>query len=321
MELYKNQGGKLVSISTSNFKVERELQKLVEENLNHLFNLTLIQSEFPSVTKEGRKRFDSLCFDEDNNSFVIIEYKNKEKGSVIDQGFTYLSRLLNNKPVFLHRLGEHFDRHVKENEIDWSSSKVIFISPKFTSYQKESINFKDLPFELFEVVRFEGGLVGFSQIEVDSNESITNDGKSFEQNGLISQVTREVKVYSEQKHLDYTTEEISEIYEEIKERVFEIGDDIKIVPRKEYIGFKTKSNFLDVEFQKKQLKLFLNMKEGELEDPMEVSRDVSKVGHYGNGDYEVKVNQTTDLDYLLFLIRQSYNSKLIKEVKKPLKKK
>ena len=41
----------------------------------------------------------------------------------------------------------------------------------------------------------------------------------------------------------------------------------------------------------------------------EISRDVSKIGHYGNGDYEIKVNGDTDLDYLMVMIKQSYNSK------------
>ena len=82
-----------------------------------------------------------------------------------------------------------------------------------------------------------------------------------------------------------------------------------MVTRKEYIGFKRGSNFVDIEFQKKQLKIFINMKYGSIPDPMNISRDVSKVGHYGNGEYEIKVNRETDLDYLMLMIKQSYNSK------------
>jgi predicted transport protein len=84
---------------------------------------------------------------------------------------------------------------------------------------------------------------------------------------------------------------------------------VEMVPRKEYIGFKRGSNFVDIEFQKKQLKIFINMKYGSIPDPMNISRDVSKVGHYGNGEYEIKVNRETDLDYLMLMIKQSYNFK------------
>jgi predicted transport protein len=102
---------------------------------------------------------------------------------------------------------------------------------------------------------------------------------------------------------------LKEVYNDIRERILELGSDIEIIPRKEYIGFKRGSNIVDIEFQKKQLKFFINMKKGELDDPMNISRDVSNVGHYGNGDYEIRVNKDSDLDYLMVLIKQSYKSK------------
>jgi predicted transport protein len=43
-----------------------------------------------------------------------------------------------------------------------------------------------------------------------------------------------------------------------------------------------------------------------LDDPKGVARDVSSIGHWGNGDYEIRVTPTTDLEYIMFLIHQSY---------------
>jgi hypothetical protein len=73
--------------------------------------------------------------------------------SVIDQGYAYLSLMLNNKADFILEYNENCKDTLKRDDLDWSQSRVIFISPVFNNYQKESINFKDLPFELWEVKR------------------------------------------------------------------------------------------------------------------------------------------------------------------------
>ena len=60
--------------------------------------------------------------------------------------------------------------------------------------------------------------------------------------------------------------------------------------------------------RKSNLTLYLNIKKGMLNDPMKISRDVSKLGHWGNGDYEVVISQPGDIGYALSLIRQSYDN-------------
>ena len=89
-----------------------------------------------------------------------------------------------------------------------------------------------------------------------------------------------------------------------------LGDDIEIRPRKDYLGFIRKTNFVDVQFQSRNLKIFINLKIGELDDPKNICRDVSIVGHWGNGDYQLKVEEDSDLDYIMFLVKQSYSVKV-----------
>jgi len=286
------------------FKLEKDIQSLVEGNVESIFNLKFIQTEL-SVDKY---RIDSLCFDEENNSFVIIEYKKGSSYSVIDQGYTYLQLLLNNKSDFLLVLSQHFNKVLRMEDVDWSQSRIIFVSPSFNSYQKDSVNFKDLPFELWEIKRYSNDTVVLNQHRSNSKESIETLNPNTS-DSTISQVSREVKVYTEERHVEFGSDDLKEIYYDIRERILELGSDIEIVPRKEYIGFKRGSNVVDIEFQRKQLKFFINMKKGELDDPMNISRDVRTVGHYGNGDYEIRVNKESDLDYLMVLIKQSYKSK------------
>jgi predicted transport protein len=56
-----------------------------------------------------------------------------------------------------------------------------------------------------------------------------------------------------------------------------------------------------------QLKLWINLPKGELDDPQNMARDVSEVGHWGNGDYQVLVESSGKFDYLMTLIKQSYS--------------
>ena len=150
MQLFSEKNDELNIIDEKPFKLEKEIQDLVERNSENLLGLEFIQSEV-SVDKY---RLDSLCFDQETNSFVIVEYKKGSSYSVVDQGYTYLQLLLNNKSDFLLIYSEYLDKVIKANDIDWSQSRIIFISQSFNNYQKDSVNFKDLPFELWEIKRF-----------------------------------------------------------------------------------------------------------------------------------------------------------------------
>ena len=159
MEVFNLIGEKVEEVNVIPFKLEKDLQSLVETNTEPFFGLEFIKSEL-SV---GNYRIDSLCFDSENNSFVIIEYKKGSSYSVIDQGYTYLQLLLNNKSDFLLTLSQHYNKVLRIEEIDWSQSKIIFVSPSFNSYQKDSVNFKNLPFELWEIKRFSNNTIVFNK--------------------------------------------------------------------------------------------------------------------------------------------------------------
>ena len=86
---------------------------------------------------------------------------------------------------------------------------------------------------------------------------------------------------------------------------------ITIDPKKNYIAFKGSTNICDVEFYQNNLKIFVNLAEGKLDDPFNISRLMKtktgeKIGHHGNGDYQVIYDNLETLDKLIYLIKQSY---------------
>ena len=76
---------------------------------------------------------------------------------------------------------------------------------------------------------------------------------------------------------------------------------------KKYIAFVRKNNFIDIVLRKSNLILFINLKKETLNDPKKIARDVSNIGHWGNGDYEIKLVDLKNLSYILTLIKQSYD--------------
>lgn len=298
--LLKNINGKIQRVMLDEFKLERDLQKFVEANMEYLLDLEFVESEF-SIENY---RLDSLAFDKENKAFVIIEYKKGNSYSVIDQGYTYLSTILNNKAEVVLEYNEKMRDTLRRDEIDWTQTRVVFISQSFNKYQKDSLNFKNLPIELYEIKRYEGGLISFENIKGDENavdiNTISKGGT------IIETVSKEVKKYTLEDHMINSTESIIELFEEYRERLELMFPEIKIEAKKLYIAFKNdKKNLVDFKMQKKGLKIWINAQNGELDDFKKLARDVSNTGHWGNGDYEFTVKDDKDLEYILSLIKQA----------------
>lgn len=279
--------------------MEKEIQILFEKNLNEIMGLEMVNSEF--VIKG--KRIDTLGYDPQSKAFVIIEYKRDKNVSVVDQGFTYLSLMLENKADFVLTYNETLKKSIHSTSIDWSQTRVAFVSPSFTENQRLATNFKDIAIELWEVKRYENDLISINPIKkTKSAESIK---PLTQQNSVIKSVTDEIKVYTEEDHLNGYSEEIKELYETFKSAILNLTDDIEIVSKKLYIAFKKNKNIADVVIMKKGVKIFINLKKSQLDDPKGLMKDVSETGHWGNGDYETIVANTMNLEYIMSLIKQA----------------
>lgn len=300
MTLFKETLGELDLIKNIPFKSEKELQILCEENLEELFNLKFIATEF-SVENF---RIDTLAFDEELKCFVIIEYKNTRSFSVIDQGYAYLSTMLNNKSDFILKYIEKTNNIALKDKFDWSQSRVYFVAPKFTDYQRESINFKDLPIYLYRLRKYKGGLLDVESIKPKkSSASINTILPSEEQN----KVKKEIRIYTEEDHIKNVNDSILDLYNELKQAVLDIDDSVETRYTKVYIAYDSNNKtFCTMNLRNSRIKIWLNLNIGQLEDPKDMHRDVSKIGHWGLGDYEFEIKGKDELYYIIDLIKQTY---------------
>lgn len=283
-------------LKQDDFKNEKELQKYFENNLEHILGFKFICTEFTV----GNFRVDSLAFDVESKSFKIIEYKNVKNHSLVDQGYTYLKLLLERKADFVLQYNTITKSSLTINDIDWSQSRIIFVSPIFTPYQLNATDFKNIPVDLVKVTKYENNIIDIDFIKKTSNVKIEEFGIENEQR----EVSKEIKVYTEEDHLNKVSEGTQKLYELIKSKILEL-DDIDIDVKKVYIAFKGRKNITDIEFNQNKLKVYINLKKGMLDDPLNIAQDITEIGHWGNGDYRVEVSSEEDIDNVMPLIKQS----------------
>ena len=114
-----------------------------------------------------------------------------------------------------------------------------------------------------------------------------------------------VAKYSEEEHLIRSSPKIRELYKLFKGKIMALGD-ITVIPKKKYIIFKSDNRICDVVVKKSKIVIYLDFVDGKFIDPDKMVRDVSKIGHWGNGNYEISFNNEDDLDYAVNLIKQEH---------------
>jgi len=163
MTLFKRSHNKLEPIKEISFNLEKKIQKITEDNLNKIFNLQFVRTEF----QLGRFRIDTLAFDEESSSFVIIEYKNGRDSGLFEQGLAYLEIMLDRGSDFITEYNEQLHKSLKKKDVDWSQSKIIFIAPSFNKNQIQASNL-DLHIELWEFHLYDKDIVQFLPIRSDA---------------------------------------------------------------------------------------------------------------------------------------------------------
>ncbi|MCA0349081.1 MAG: DUF5655 domain-containing protein [Bacteroidetes bacterium] len=298
MILFNNNSNKLSQVKEKPFKLEREIQNIFENNLSEIMGLQLVKSEFSIKNK----RIDTLAFDKQTQAFIIIEYKRDKNYSVVDQGLTYLNIMLQNRAEFILTYNETLNQLLHSKDVDWTQSRVAFVSPSFTENQISASDFKDLGIELWEIKQFENNIISVNSIK--KSNSAQSIKPLLENNESFKEVKENIKVYTEEDHYKNGSDTTIELYEKFKSSLFNLADNIEIVPQKFYIAFKKGSNITDIEMQKKGLKIFINAKYGTINDPRNIAKDVSNIGHRGNGEYQIQIENDNDLEYIMSLIKQ-----------------
>ena len=293
LKLFQILGSSVSAKPPTEFKYEREVQKLCEQNLETIFGIRFIASEHSTGNKH-KGRIDSLGLDE-NNCPVIIEYKLDSKDNVINQGLFYLDWLMDHKADFEMLCLKKFGSQI---EVDWTNPRLLCIAKDFTKYDDYAIAQINRNIELIRYRVFDGDHILF---ELASTTQQKDAGDS------------SVAIQNKYKGIaDYkksASDELLALYQQVEDFIFSLGDDVQKKELKFYYAYSRIKNFvcLEIRPQKGVILLFLKIDYATLDNPAKNIRDVSSIGHYGTGDTEVSVNSVDEFQNAKLLIERAYN--------------
>lgn len=100
------------------------------------------------------------------------------------------------------------------------------------------------------------------------------------------------------------------IFDALRKRVLALDPAVTEEVLKVYVAYKAETNFVDVVPQAKRLLLSLNMNFHAVYDPERICRDVTNLGHRGNGDVEIVLDSEDQLPYVMGLVRQAFEQQM-----------
>lgn len=309
MRIFQSRNNGLVEIGEERsngkyFELEKIIQNLVEKNLSVIFSgLEFIATEF----QIGDLRPDTIAFDTEKKSFVIIEYKNVENRSLVDQGVAYYNLLQNHQANFVLLYNGKKKQTFDVPNINWDETRVIFISPQYTKYQKSASGFQGLPIELYEIRKYQDDIITLNRIG-DSTVKDTEKTRT---------VTR-LSEYVEEDYLDgkyhnqYPTENTKRLWNQLKEIIEETFEDVEFRQKKIYGGYYLRdggSSVCTLEAIKNKIVLCYSTSNMSLLEPSEFVIDVSNKGHHGIGSFQSSIESAEDVSKAIPIISKVYQSK------------
>lgn len=297
MPIFKLHNNKLSKLSAVSINKEKELQQLVEANLEEVLDMHFIATEY-TTTFGGR--IDTLAIDS-NGAPVIIEYKRNKNDNVINQALSYLKWLQAQKQEFLEmlvfrKLGAEKARNIA---IDWKNPRVVCIAESYSKFDIDTVEVIPMRIELFKYRFYDSGI--FSLEPVGTSEQAAKSDKP-----TISK-TAEVIDSSVDSLLAKANKNIVDLFNELRERVLGIDENIIEKATALYVGYRVTKNLAEVYIGKNQLKILL--RPVEYDDPENKVEKISE-GYNWTLDRRVYVKNEHDLEYVLKLIETSYKDVL-----------
>jgi len=307
MPIFEISENRLLPIEQKNFSIEKELQTLIEGNLEAVFNCRFVASEF-STGAQHAGRIDSLALSEENNP-VIIEYKKIESSEVINQSLFYLHWIQDHKGDFEIAVQKMLGNSVT---IDWSDIRVICIAPNYRKYDLHAVQVMGANIELWKYRRFTNNSLYLEKV-LHNTKISTTVSRSSDKNPVMVEAgkkaaqVRVTATYTLDEHFEGKSKEIQELMQGIREFVTGLDSAIEEVPKKYYIAYKASKNIVCMEAKSKNIKLFVKLKPTDVTEPLKSFRDVSKIGHHGTGNVEFTISTPEEFEETKKYIELSYN--------------
>ena len=312
MPIFDISGELLSAVEQKNFALEKDLQFLIERNLETVFDCRFIASEF-STGAQHAGRIDSLALSEEDNP-VIIEYKKVESSELINQSLFYLHWIQDHKGDFEIAVQKRLGSGVK---VDWSDVRVICIAPNYKKYDLHAVQVMGANIELWKYRLFSNNSLYLEEVFHTAKSTAVSKTTASAENaykkpvmaetGKKATLTSATATYTFDERLEGKSIEIQELAATIREFIIGLDESIEEVPKKLYVAYKISQNIACMEVQGKNIKLFLKLKPSDIPEGTKNYRDVTSIGHYGTGDVEFTVSSESEFEPVKEFVAVAYN--------------
>ncbi len=299
MPIFRSAGGKLSKLGAIPLSKEKELQALIETNLKEVLDLQFLHTEY-TTTFGGR--IDTLAVDS-SGAPVIIEYKRNKNDNVINQALSYLKWLKSQKPGFFEKLmiDKLGDAVAKSIGLDWDNPRVICIAEAYSKFDIDTVEVVPLRIELFRYRYYEDNVFALEPVNVTESPNYVN------QSIAVKSLPTSPSATGVEGLLAKADDNTAELFKELRERILELDDTVEERATKWYVAYKRSNNFAEVHIGKSQLKIHLR--------PINYVDPEGKVDKIPDGynwtmDRRIYLKNKSDLDYVLKIIEQSYQTVL-----------
>ncbi len=311
LKLFHINQGQATELTSRAVALEQDLQKLIETNMETMFGVRFLAREY-STGKVHRGRIDSLGIDE-NGSPVIFEYKRAVNENVINQGLFYLDWLMDHRGEFQILVATQLGTEASKS-IDWSAPRLICVANDFTRYDEYAVRQINRNVELVRYRDFGQDLLAIELVTTVTTETTSASRKQPKPPVPVPEATAPAKKVTRSKTvselLTQADEKLSALYDQFETFALSLGDDVVKNERSLYFAFRRLKNFACVEVHptSKNLLIYLKLDPQTVELREGFSRDVSNIGHFGTGDLELRISDTTWWTFVEELTRRSYEA-------------
>ncbi|WP_433549094.1 DUF5655 domain-containing protein [Streptomyces sp. CA-294286] len=290
MRLFTVSDGVTAEVAARVAERERDVQVLVEANMEALLGVRFLASEYSTGPVHGG-RIDSLGIDE-NGSPVVVEYKRGVDPGVINQGLYYLAWLVDHRAEFQFLVRSRLGAEAAA-QVQWTTPRLICVAGGYTRYDLHAVRQHR---HAIDPVSYR--LLGENMLSLETVASVA---------GRTAVPQRRTTAERTAVPAAGMGDAMAELRAALDEVLVGLGEDVTQVERKQYRAYRRLRNFACVgSTQKRQVLVTLNVDPSQVELVEGFSRDVSELGHHGTGDLEVRLRTEPDLDRAHELLRLSY---------------
>ncbi|POX43069.1 transporter [Streptomyces sp. Ru73] len=301
LKVFRIRGGCATEVPGVSVAVERELQSLVEANMDTMLGIRFLATEYPTGQHGGR--VDSLGLDENGNP-VIVEYKRSRDRNVTNQALSYLYWLQGHRHEFENLVKEKLGAETAK-AVDWSNPRLVCVAGEFSRHDKRAVQMIGHRIDLLTYRVFNDVLALQMVASVPGRASGARSTVAAPVRARG--VTRPAGVKSVQQHLDGAPQSLQGLYADLDEML--LGHEgVRKETQLHYVAYRRIKNLATVRVQSRQHALVVNLRL----DPDTVkleegfTRDLRGKGCVGVRDgVELRLNSPDDLRRAAELLQRS----------------